>query len=131
MSRLSSKFVRSTILHKSAEKENEWMLNGEQLTGSALVLPLGMMSLRVEIWKIHCISQSRTIELIILKIRLVINHFALPLTRSTSMNSVRNLAFFNGTCVKPLNILCSTVFSHCCLSYVPIFFWYLVCVYEF
>lgn len=40
----------------------------------------------------------------------------LPLTKSTSMNSVFSVAFFNVTLVKPLRIFCSTVFSHCCLS---------------
>lgn len=47
----------------------------------------------------------------------------LPLTKSTSMSSVLSLAvFLICTWVKPLRIRCSTVFSHCCLSYAPIFF---------
>lgn len=48
--------------------------------------------------------------------------YNLPRTKSTSINSVFNFAVFIGTLVNPPRILCSTVFSHCCLSYVPIFF---------
>lgn len=49
-----------------------------------------------------------------------------PRTRSTSMSSVFRRVSFSGTlCAIPSRIRCSTLSSHCSLSYWPILLWYL------